>query len=198
MSICYTPFIMPPIPSGPEKIVYQGKMIEVVQQLMKVGEKNIMFEFARRAPGTRLIIPMKSGKILLTKESRREIKGYDIRLPGGKVFDTLEEYNSFLKTGADIVDAAHRAAIKEAREEVGVIVKNMELLRVSKCGTSVEWDLFYFLVTSHTEGEREDSGEGEDITALPTDPEEVKKMCLDGRIQEDRSAIMLLRFLNKE
>ena len=126
-----------PTPAGPEKIMYQGKLIEVVQQHISVGDKQILREFARRAPGTRLIIPTQDGKILLTKEFRFELQDYDIRLPGGKMLDTLEEYNEFLKSGNDLTEKARQAAIKEAREEVGVIVKEIEPFGISKCGTSI-------------------------------------------------------------
>ena len=182
------------MPTGPEKITYQGKLIEVVHQLLQIGDKQILREFARRAPGTRLIIPTIDGKILLTKEFRFELQDYDIRLPGGKMLDTLEEYNAFLTSGQDLTKKARAAAIKEAREEVGIIVKDIELFGVSRCGTSVEWDLYYFVVQAYDEGDTA-LELGEDITALPTDIQEVKNMCLDGRIQEERSALMLLRFL---
>jgi len=185
-----------PTPAGPEKVIYQGKLLELVQQSIQIGDKQILREFARRAPGTRLIIPTKDEKILLTKEYRFEIKGYDVRLPGGKVLDSLEEYNAFLKSGADIDVKAREAAIKEAREEAGIVVDDLELFGVSRCGTSVEWDLYYFVVTSYSEGETA-LELGEDITVMPTDREEVKRMCLDGRIQEERSALILLRYLNK-
>jgi 8-oxo-dGTP pyrophosphatase MutT (NUDIX family) len=185
-----------PEPSGPEKITYQGKIIEVAEQSMKIGEKEIIFEFARRAPGTRLIIRTPDNKILLTKEFRPEIKAYDYRLPGGKVFDTLKKYNEFLKSGSAIIEKAKVAALKEAREEVGVDATDAELFGISKCGTTVEWDLYYFVVTKFSSREQELEA-GEIIEAMPTDPEEARSMCLDGRIQEDRSALMLLRYLNK-
>ncbi len=186
-----------PIPSGPEKVTYQGKIIEVVEQPMKAGEKMITFEFARRAPGTRLIIPTEDGKILLTKEYRPEIKDYDYRLPGGKVFDTLKEYNSFLKTKGDIQAKAREAAVKEAREEVAIVASEAELFGISKCGTTVEWDLYYFVIKSYAQETGQDLEAGEDITIVPTTIEEAKEMCFDGRIQEERSALMLLRYLNK-
>jgi ADP-ribose pyrophosphatase len=183
-----------PTPNGPEKITYQGRMIEIVEQPMKIGEKEVTFEHARRAPGVRLIVPMPDGKILLTREYRTHLNGYDFRLPGGKVIDSLDEYNAFLASKADIKEAAHTAAIKEAREEAGLDVTDLELFSVSKCGGSMEWDLYYFVVKSFTQGEQS-LEHGEDITPAPTSREEVKKMCLDGRIQEDRSALMLLRYL---
>ena len=176
--------------------MYKGRMIEIVEQPMKIGEKEIVFESGRRAPGVRLIVLLPENKILLTKEYRTYLKGYDFRLPGGKVMDSLEEYNTFLASGDDMKEKAREAAIKEAREEVGLIVDDLELFAISKCGASVEWDLYYFVVKSFTQCEQA-LEHGEDITPAPTSPDEVKTMCLDGRIQEDRSALMLLRFLNK-
>lgn len=71
------------------------------------------FEKARRAPGTRLIIPVGEDSILLTKEYRQEVDGYDFRLPGGKVFDSLEEYNSFLQSDEDIIVPATKKQKKK-------------------------------------------------------------------------------------
>ncbi len=80
---------------GPEKVVYKGRILEIVEQPMRLGDKKMTFEMARRAPGVRLIIADTSRqKILLTKEYRYEFEDYDYRLPGGKVVDTLEEFNS--------------------------------------------------------------------------------------------------------
>ena len=102
---------------GPEEIVYKWKIFEVVKQPMKVGEKRIFFEIARRSPGVRLII-IKDDKMLITREFRSEINCYDYRLPGGKVFDTLDEYNEHLS--ADLLPFAIDAAKKECKEEVGI------------------------------------------------------------------------------
>jgi 8-oxo-dGTP pyrophosphatase MutT (NUDIX family) len=182
--------------NGPEKITYQGKIIEVVEKPVQMANgKTVIFESARRSPGTRIIIA-KDGKVLLSKEFRTEINGYDYRLPGGKVFDTLEEYNAFLKTNGNIEEKARAAIVKEALEEVGIAVTTVELLGISKCGATVEWDLYYFLATDFSETERRDSGEGEDITTTWVSIEEAKTMCLDGRMQEERSALMLLRYLS--
>lgn len=184
-----------PIPNGPEKITYRGRMLEVVQQPMKVGDKEFTYENARRAPGVRLIVPLPDNKLLLTREYRTHLNAYDFRLPGGKVLDSLEEFDEFRTSGRDVTEEARKAGIKEAKEEVGLTVTDLELFNVSKCGGSVEWDLYYFIVKSFTQGEQS-LEHGEDITPAPTSLEEVKQMCLDGRIQEDRSALMLLRYLS--
>jgi 8-oxo-dGTP pyrophosphatase MutT (NUDIX family) len=80
---------------------------------VKICDQELVFEIARRSPGVRLIICDKD-KILLSKEFRKELKGYDYRLPGGKVFDTLKEYN---KNKKNIKKYTLVAAKNECEEE---------------------------------------------------------------------------------
>lgn len=178
-----------------EKITYQGKIIEVVEKTREIKGKEKVFEFARRSPGVRLIIPKGDG-ILMSKEFRYELSDYDYRLPGGKVFDTLTEYNEFLKSEKDILEAAKQAAIKEGKEEMGIEIKDLEWIHTSVCGATVVWDLFYFVVKSFNEGIQE-LEEGEQITTEVISKDAVQKMCLRGTISEERSALVLLRYLNK-
>ncbi len=179
-----------------ETIKYQGKILEIVEFDVTQAGKNMVFEKARRSPGVRLIIPSE-GKILLSKEHRHEVGGYDYRLPGGKVIDKLTDYNAALAEGANIQEIAKEAAIREAREEVGLAVNaaDLSLFHISVCGTTVEWDLYYFIVNAFEKTEQE-FDEGEDITIESFDRETAKKMCLDGSINEERSALILLRYLS--
>ncbi|MFA6325448.1 MAG: NUDIX hydrolase [Candidatus Paceibacterota bacterium] len=177
-----------------EKITHQGKIIEVVHKEVKHNNKTQIFEFARRSPGARLIIP-KGEKIILTKEWRHEINGYDYRLPGGKVFDSLNEYNNALEQKIDISESAKNAAIKEAKEEVGIQVKEISFFHKSVCGATVVWDLFYFVVNDFIETSQE-LEDGEDITVELVDLNKVKEMCLSGEIGEERSALVIMRYLN--
>lgn len=178
-----------------ERITYQGTIIEVVETDVEQNGKTKTFEYARRSPGIRLIIP-KEDKVLITKEFRHELQAYDYRLPGGKVFDTLAEYNNALATNSDIANAARTAAIKEAKEEAGIEVLAMDFLHISTCGATVQWDLFYFLVTEFNEINQH-LEDGEDISVEYIDQARVRTMCLDGSIGEERSAIALLRYLEQ-
>jgi ADP-ribose pyrophosphatase len=179
-----------------ERITYQGKIIEVVERDVVIHEKTKIFELARRSPGVRLII-IKDDTVYLSKEYRHEVGGYDFRLPGGKVFDTLEEYNRAIKENKDMLAAATQAAIKEAHEEMGLAIRNPILIHKSVCGTTVEWDLYYFLVTDfeHVSQNLED---GEIIELAPVNIDEARAMCLDGHVDEERSALTLLRYLYKK
>lgn len=186
-----------PIPIGPEVIAHKGKIIEVVVQQMKIGEKIVPFERARRSPGTRLLITSDTGKILLTREYRSEIGGFDYRLPGGKVYDTLDEYNLALKNNDDIIAKSKIAAKKEAREEVGMEAGDADYFHTSKCGATMEWDLHYFSI--NMKGEHlgnQDLEAGENIEVSWYFPEQVKDLALNGDISEDRSVAVLLRYLH--
>ena len=117
-----------------EEIVYQGKMIEVVHETVLLNGKELILEKGRRAPGVRLLIKTPNGGFLITKEERHSI-GLDYRLPGGKVFDSLTEYNEFLKdenNSEKILEKAKETAIKEGIEEAGIKPIEMELISISK------------------------------------------------------------------
>lgn len=176
-----------------EKITYQGRIVEVVEFASPDGER--VFEKARRAPGTRLIIPVGADEILLTKEYRHEVDGYDYRLPGGKVFDTLDEYNVFLQSDEDIIEPATKKAREEAQEEAGIMVRDLSHIHTSRLGATMEWDLYYFVVTEFSENEQS-LEHGEDIEVVKVSRSKAKQMCLDGRISEERSALTLLRYLS--
>ena len=174
-----------------EKILYEGKIFEVLQYPMKVGTKEVMFEKVRRSPGTRLLI-VKKNKILLTKEYRHELKKNDYRLPGGKVFDTLKEYHQ--AKDRDITQEALRAAKKECLEETGLSPTKIILFDILRAGATIEWDLFYFLVTEF-EVKEQKLEEGEQIQVEWKTFSEAKHMCLNKEISEDRTIGVLLRFL---
>jgi len=174
-----------------EKIVYQGKLFEIVQK--DVWWK--VFEIARRAPGIRLLV-IDGDKILLTKEWRHEHWTYDYRLPGGKVFDTLEEFNRCLFEWKDMLSFVEAAAKEECEQEAWILAHDLRLLSVSKAGATVEWDLYYFVVEKFNRSpEGQSLEDGEDISVEWKTKEEVKQLCLDGLIMEDRTVGILLKFL---
>ncbi len=183
-------------PVGKERIPYQGKIFEIVEQTMQIGDKERVFEFARRSPGVRLIIISPDRKILLTKEYRSEHRNWDFRLPGGKVFDSLGEYATSLENKDDILLQATAAAKKEALEETGLEVLDIEHFHTDACGATVIWDLFYFVVkkfTPHAKGQTLELGENIELKWASLD--EASQIALGGQMQETRSAAILLRFL---
>ncbi|MEO7617978.1 MAG: hypothetical protein ABIS59_04020 [Candidatus Saccharibacteria bacterium] len=177
-----------------EVVAFQGKIVEVVQMPQEDGR---IFEYARRSPGVRLIVPSHDGlKLLLTKEFRRENGGYDYRLPGGKVFDKLTEYNDFLASGKNIIEPATKRAIAEGAEETGLEIKELKHFVTAVNGTTMVWDLIYFVVNEWAELTSGQALEaGEDIEVGWYELDEVRRMLAKGEIQEYRSAGVLTQWL---
>ena len=181
--------------AGDEKIVYSGRIFEILKQPMKIGAKVVDFEIVRRSPGVRLLV-VRDGNILLVKEFRAEHEGFDYRLPGGKVFDSLKDYKKTLDGGKDILKYAVEAARKECLEETGISVKMIEHVHTARCGASVSWDMYYFLVDDFDEKEDgQNLEDGEVIYPEWKTFDEAKQLCLKGDVKEDRTVGVLLRFL---
>lgn len=182
----------------PSNVAYHGKLFEVIQSEQPDGR---VFERAVRAPGVRLIVADKPAqKLLLTREFRQELNGWDFRLPGGKVFDSLEEYDSFKAASGDINQAAAEKAKAEGLEEAGLNISDLTLFKKSTLGATVEWDLFVFEVNDWREAESGQQLEvGEQIEADSWfGYDEARRMILNGQIQEERIALLLFRWLEKQ
>lgn len=179
-----------------ETVYARGKMFELVHAEQLDGR---VFEIARRAPGVRLIVEDSDGLVLLTKEYRQEIGDWDYRLPGGKVFDSLEEYDKFRQDSGDILTAAKRKAIAEAREEAGIDITELDFFKKSTLGATVEWDLFVFCVQKWTKsegGQELEAGESIEADNWFTQ-DQVEKMILSGELHEERIALVLLQWMKK-
>lgn len=180
------------------KIVYQGKMFEVVEW---EGKPGVTFEAAVRSPGVRTMIECDvdgSKGLLMTRELRREAGGWDYRLPGGKVFDTLNELNAYQSENKDVAEKALQAAMRENREEAGVVGGVYEYVETSKAGASVEWDLYYYVVTGAEVGAQElEEAETGDIETVKLSAHDIFEKLTSREIKEGRSADMLWWWLHK-
>ena len=173
-----------------ETIAYSGRIGEVIETEQLDGR---VFERYRRPPGARLIIVSPDNQILVTKEYRHESGRVDLRLPGGKVRDTAESYHELLLSDEDMLDAAVHAAKKEALEETGMIVDNLELATIANAGSTVEWDLYYFVTSNYeAHGDGQQLEHGEDIEVTWATIDEIKLAVQEQRMDEWRSVGVLL------
>jgi len=175
---------------------YKGRIIGVELEEKEINGKIVKFEKAVRSPGVR-IIAHKDGQVLLTKEFRYELNDWDYRLAGGKVVDKLEEYLPIREDSQKLNDAVEEAVRREAKEELGLDVKSMALFKKSTCGATVEWDLYYYTTNDFIEKEN-NPDEGEQIEKMWVSFQEASDMCMNGKVSEERSAIVLLNFLSKQ
>lgn len=183
-----------PEPAGPERYVYKGFIVSVVNQDMKIGGKKVTFEKARRAPGVRLII-RRDDKLLISKEYRHETDSYDYRLPGGKVFDSLKVYLAKLNDESDLETYVLEAARREAHEEAGLEIEGGEIIYTSVSGATINWDLYYVEVEDFVDSvDGQELEMGEDIDTLWVTSEKLKELIRNGDFSEDRSVGVLYRF----
>lgn len=180
------------------KAKWEGRIWVAEQSVQPNGT---VFERVSRSPGSRLLF-IRSGMILLSREKRKELSDrVDYRLPGGKVFDTNDEYQSFLASRADIIDASRKSACKEALEEVGLIVNPMKLSHFSTdvLGATCSWDLIYWICEDFKENEAgAQYHETESDEIMGADWIEIADACklaLDKtQFSESRSAVALLTY----
>jgi len=184
------------LPNPGETIPFRGIIGEIVHTKQSNGR---VFEKYRRPPGTRLIIVSPDNKILVTKEHRHETGGIDLRLPGGKVRDTLDSYHELLTSGQDMIEAASEAATAEALQETGLIIHNPEFVTKANAGATVEWDLYYFRVKDYEESpDGQQLEHGEDIEVTWATPDEIKTAIANGEMKEWRSIGVLMSLIFPE
>jgi len=176
------------------------EFLKTEEEIIINGETKIVKRnMVRRPPGIRaFILDKKNKKILLSKEYRYELKKWDYRLPGGKVFDNLEEYKKALENDT-VLENVEKTVPKEVKEEVGINIKNQSLFKIATAGAGVVWDLYYYEITDY---EILDSGqeleENEFVEGFVWKTfDEIKDMCINQEINEDRSVGVILTYILK-
>ncbi len=185
-----------------EKSVFNNGFLEFLEteeeHTINNQKKIIKRKMVRRPPGVRALILNKNDnqKILLSKEFRYELDKWDYRLPGGKVFDTLDLYKEAIARN-DVQKYVDKSVAKEVLEEVGLIVKSQKLLKISHDGAGVIWDLFYYEIKDYEESldgahlEENEFVEGYVWKSF----DEIIKMCIEQKINEERTVGVLLSYI---
>lgn len=186
-----------------EKILFNNGFFEFVQTEKEYSieneKKTVKRNFVRRPPGIRaLIVDKKEEKILLSKEYRYELETWDYRLPGGRVFEDLESYKKAIEDGS-VLQHVEKTVAKEVQEEVGLIIKNPKLLKISKAGAGVEWDLYYYEITEYEVDSKGPKLEEDEVIDgyIWKSYDDIINMCIETKIQEERTVGVLLTYILK-
>jgi 8-oxo-dGTP pyrophosphatase MutT (NUDIX family) len=176
-----------------KNVAYEGQIIRVEATNTADGR---IFEKASRSPGTRIIIYDEiNDQILLSQEYRPELGETDYRLPGGKVRDKIRDWDE-IKDRPDVLSLIGQACMKEAREEVGMEVENIELFtNFGSGGPTIGWDLYYFVATKFKALGKQQLETEEDIKAMWVSSAQAAVICLSGQMREGRSVAALSQFL---
>lgn len=180
-----------------QEIVYRGKIFAIVKLKQPNGE---VWEVARRAPGVRIILKNPDGTFKLSNEFRHEHGSRGYRLPGGKMFDRLEDYLKFIESDPspeEYIKRAQQDAVREAGEELGVcsVAKSeVKFIEKSVIGSTVEWDLYIFEISDFKVSKQATHGM-EDIKPIDLTKAQILESIESGKFNEDRIVPTLLRYL---
>lgn len=184
-----------------ENIVARGRISALVERPNRGMHGPPVYEYAERPPGVRILV-VHDGSLLLQREWRDEHRKVDLRLPGGKVFDTFAEYEPWRGDEAGLTRCAGEAARKELYEETTLHLKNdlFQLHRIDECGATVRWRLYFFEVYPTRPSKlppRVETQEGERTEPTWMSPPDLLHACLAGHIGETRSVAVILQFLGR-
>jgi 8-oxo-dGTP pyrophosphatase MutT (NUDIX family) len=158
------------------------------------------FEYSVRPPGTRILAvdnTQSEPKYLLTLEKR--ISGDDIRLPGGKVWDTFGEFAPFIDDNITEYNLAKEGACKELHEETGYRVEqnNLELIDTQYNGDNNIWTLYYFTVNITEDNyDKQHLEAGENIEPKLYTKSEILELIKQNKIHESRTRDVLRSYFD--
>jgi 8-oxo-dGTP pyrophosphatase MutT (NUDIX family) len=167
----------------PEQLLFEdpGKKFKVFGQNVKEKDgTESLHTWVWRRDGVRIIAVDARGRMLLQREFRYELDGYDWKLPGGKL---------------DRDESIEAAASRELREETGVSANTWIRLSSTIPDSSVRFQRHFFVATGLTMGApNRDNGEAISVHWVTAD--EARKRALDGSVQEEIAALAILRYLH--
>lgn len=181
-----------------ETILYQSTLFLIVRRSLrdrKTGEVRF-HEMVRRPPGVRVIVRTKDdSEFLMVREFRHEYGEWDIRLPGGKVFDVIS--NMLVKPSLQLAAEAEKAARREIAEELGLKLDSLQAITCQRLGATIEWDLYYYTaIISRTTILADQSQDfGEELRPVWLTRAELASAIREGAFREARSIPVLLRYI---
>jgi ADP-ribose pyrophosphatase len=165
-----------------EEIVYDGKLIKVVKEMVRLPDGRERPREIVKHPGAVALVPVdKEGNLLLVRQYRRAAGKVLLEIPAG----TREP-------GED----AEKCAQRELREEIGYNAGKIEHMGgfYSAPGFCTEY-LECYLLTDLTEG-RDDADDDEDIEVVSLSAEEALEAIRSGEICDAKSIAGILMWMS--
>jgi ADP-ribose pyrophosphatase len=163
------------------RVIFEGKHFRVFHEDVEPEPGySTTFEYVQRNDGARIIV-LDGRRVLLTREYRHELQGYDWRLPGGRL-------------NAD--EPASEAAKRELIEETGVRADRWKFLWSTTPDSTVRYQRHFFLAEGISVGDPS-RDPGERLTVHWVELPSACELALRGEIREEISALSLLRLRHR-
>ena len=160
------------------EILYKGKILNLRKdKIFAVGEQISHREIIEHNGGVALAAITDEGKMVLVRQFRKAAEKVILEVPAGKIDPGEDPFHS---------------AVRELKEETGYTAEKIEHLTsfYSSVGYSEEI-IHLYMATGLTPGETEfDSNEALEI--LEYDLDSLKKMVLDGKIEDGKTIAAIL------
>ncbi len=146
-------------------------------------------------PSVRIIIETKEG-FILNHEIRKSSGGKRLPyLPGGKIFEKLEEFLR-LRIGTELTLHILDAARKEALEEQGIEILKMEYFGKTRWKEKAPADIYYVKVLEFKQTDQILEHD-ENIERIVIPRSEIENLLFSSKFKEPQSAFMLLKYLRE-
>ena len=161
-------------------VLYDGKILTLTKDevILKNG-KTALREVVHHSGGSTVLCE-KDGKILLVKQFRYPYKKELLELPAGK-----------LNKG----ETPKETAIRELREEAGVVCKDVELLFECYPSPGYTDEVIYIYKATDFTFTSQNLDEDEFLSAVWIDKEKLKEMVKNKEIKDGKTLIALLSVL---
>jgi 8-oxo-dGTP pyrophosphatase MutT (NUDIX family) len=164
-----------------EEIVYDGKLIKVVKEMVRLPDGRERPREIVRHPGAVALVPVDSdGRLVLVRQYRRAAGKVLLEIPAGT---------------RELAEDAEKCAQRELREEIGFSAGKIEHLGgfYSAPGFCTEY-LECYLLTELSEG-RDDADDDEDIEVVHLSAEDALDAIRSGEICDAKSIAGILMWM---
>ena len=162
------------------KTLYEGKILTLKKDEVLLDNGNTAFREVVHHSGGSTVLCEKDGKILFVRQFRYSYKKEILELPAGKL---------------NVGETPKETAIRELKEEAGVIAKDLELLFECYPSPGYTDEIIYIYKANEFTLDEACLDEDEFLSAIWIEKSKVKEMIKNQEIKDGKTLIALLTII---
>ncbi len=162
------------------KTLYEGKILTLKKDEVLLDNGNTAFREVVHHSGGSTVLCEKDGKILFVRQFRYPYKKEILELPAGKL---------------NVGETPKETAIRELKEEAGVIAKDLELLFECYPSPGYTDEIIYIYKANEFTLDEACLDEDEFLSAIWIEKSKVKEMIKNQEIKDGKTLIALLTII---